>query len=145
MREMLKDYNENKHSLKQILLEQLDIAKKIAQLHTISSNTAKHNLNDTYFKIFGKNMAEKLDWSNLYPVIDKLYDNFVDKLWKKYPDLSEKDIRLCCLLRADFKIEEITFIQDYDNIPSAQAQKSRIRVKMGFSGMKELLYFLKNI
>jgi len=145
MREMYKDYNENKSSLKQVLLEQLDIAKKIVQLQTISSDTAKYDLNETYFKIFGKNMAEKLDWDNLYPVIDKLYDGFVEKLRKKYPDFLEKDIQLCCLLRTDFKIEEITFVQGYDNIASTQAQKSRIRMKMGFSSMKELLSFLKNM
>ena len=143
MRGMLKGYNENKHSLRQALLEALDIAKKIAQLHTVPSNTAEYN--QTYFKIFGKNMSEKLDWNNLYPVIDKLYDGFVEKLREKYPDLPEKDIRLCCLLRADFKIEEITFIQGYDNIPSTQAQKSRIRIKLGFLTMKELLSFLKNM
>lgn len=144
MQGMLKGYNENKHSLKQVLLEQLDIAKKIAQLHTVPADTAEYN--QTYFKIFGKNMAESLDWdNNLYPVIDKLYDGFVGKLRKKYPELSEKDVQLCCLLRADFKIEEITFIQDYNNVSTTQALKNKLRVKMGFPGIKELLTSLKNI
>ncbi len=145
MREMLEDYKKDKYSLKQALLEQLDIAKKIAQIQAIPSNTADYNSNEVYFKIFGKNMAEKLDWEHLYPVIDKIYDGFVEKLRKKCPDLLEKDIQLCCLLRADFKIDEITIIQGYDNIASSQAQKSRIRKKLGFTGMKELLSFLKNM
>jgi len=145
MREMYKDYKEDKDSLQHVLLEQLDIAKKIAQLQAIASSATKYDLNETYFKIFGKNMAEKLDWDNLYPVIDKLYDGFVGKLRKIYPDFSEKDIQLCCLLRADFKIDEITFIQDYSNVTTTQALKNKLRMKMGFPGMKELLSFLKNM
>ena len=144
MKGMLKGYNENKLSLKQALLEELDIAKKIAQLHTVPTNTTEYN--QTYFKIFGKNMAEKLDWNNnLYPVIDKLYDGFVEKLREKYPDLPEKDIQLCCLLRADFKIEEITFIQGYSDVTTTQTSKNRLRMKMGFPGMKEFLSSLKNM
>lgn len=145
MNEMLKDYDENKHSLKQVLLEQLDIAKKIAQLNVIPSNTAKHSLNENYFKIFGKDMTEKLDWNNLYPVINELYGGFVKKLRRKYPDLQEKQVQLCCLLRADFKTDEITFIQNYDNSASTQTQKNKLRIKMGFSGMKDLLFSLENM
>ncbi|MDR0231791.1 MAG: hypothetical protein LBI82_06695 [Dysgonamonadaceae bacterium] len=145
MKEMFSDYDENKLSLKQALLEQLDVAKKIAQIHAIPSNTTEYNLNEMYFKIFGKNMAEKLDWNNLYPVIDKLHDGFVKKLRKTYPDLSDKDVQLCCLLRADFKIDEITFILDYNNITTTQTLKNKLRMKMDFLGMKEFLFFLKNM
>ena len=146
MRAMLHDNNdENKHSLRQVLMEQLDIVRKIAQLETTPSNAVKQNLKEAYFKIFGKNLTEQLNWDNLYPVIDNLYNGFVSKLRNKYPDLLEKQIQLCCLLRADFKTEEITFILNYDNVTSTQTQKTKLRMKMGFSGIQELLIFLKNI
>ena len=145
MNKMLED-NKSKHFLKQLLLEHLNMAKKIAQLQVHSSNTTKDNLNEAYFKIFGKNMIETLDWrNNLYPIINESCDGFVEKLRKKYPDLPEKDVQLCCLLRTDFKTDEITFIQGYNSDNSTQAQKSRIKKKMGFSKLTEFYSFLENI
>ena len=135
--------NDDQYSFKHILLEQLEIAKKIAQL----SNTAKYkNANEAYCQVFGKNITEKLDWNNiLYPAVNHLYKGFVGKLREKYPELSEKQVGLCCLLIADFKTDEITAILGYSNDISTRTQKNRLRKIMGFSSLEKLLFSLKNI
>jgi len=148
MRKMLEEQrsSNDKYPLKQILLEQLDIARKIAQIHPISSDTDKYrSASEVYFKMFGKDITEKLEWNNLYPVIDNLYDGFVGKLRKKFPDLSEKYIQLCCLLRADFDTREITAMLGYNNDISTRTQKNRLRKVMGFLSLEKLLLSLKNI
>ena len=145
MNEMLSEYSENKNSLRDILLEQLDLAKKIAQINKMPSNNARNTLKDNYFATFGKNISDKLDWNNLYLVIDSLYDGFTKKIKNKFPELSEKELQMCCLFRADFKAEEITILQGYDNLDSTYSQKNKLRKKLGFSRMKEFLDFLKKL
>ncbi len=145
MKEMLANNKANNNLLKNLLMEQLDVAKKIAQISAISSNKDENNLKEAYFKVFSKEINKSRDWNNLYQTINNLHNGFVTKLKEAYPDLLEKEIQFCCLLRAEFKFDEIAVILGYNNALSAHAQKNKLRAKMGFPGMKEFLDYIHTL
>ncbi len=64
-------------------------------------------------------------------MVDELFDRFHDKLMKRYPDLfTDKEIRLICLLKADFSTKEIGFLTGQSSA-SVYVRKSTIRKKLG--------------
>jgi len=143
LNEMLFDQGERKNKFKELLVDRLDISKKIAQLNLIPSND-KHLLLERYNRIFEKDLQHSLDWEYLYPIINELYDGFVDKITERYPILSEKEKQLCCLIHAEFRTDEISVILSY-KYKSVSVLKSKLREKMGFATYEEFITYIKSI
>lgn len=83
-----------------------------------------------------------VNWQELYPVIDELYDCFHTKLLNDYPGVfSEKEIQILCLLRADFSTKEIgVLIQQTSN--SIYVSKTSIRKKLNLPPKDDFIAFL---
>ena len=83
-----------------------------------------------------------VNWQELYPVIDELYDSFHAKLTKDYPGVfSEREIQVLCLLRADFSTKEIgVLIQQTSN--SVYVSKTSIRKKLNLPPKDDFIAFL---
>jgi DNA-binding CsgD family transcriptional regulator len=138
----IKDFKENK--LRELLLEKLDFAKKIAQMSMHPSNSNNYNFIKQFHRVFGYNIDENLNWANLYPIINELYNNIVDKLKVSYPTLTDKELQLCCLVRAEFRQDEIAFILSYE-YNSIKTIKMRLRMKMKFDNNDDFNQFLINL
>lgn len=86
---------------KKILLQQLGIIRMVA-------NTPTHQNQALLKRISGISDGKiptdsLLVWSDLYPVIDRLYDNFHTRLTEQYGNsLTEKEVQISCLLCASF-------------------------------------------
>lgn len=66
------------------------------------------------------------DWNNIIEAVDVAFDGFTIKLKKVYPELTDLDVRFCCLLRMNLTIKELTNIYCLDK-KSIYKKKERIK------------------
>ena len=82
---------------KKILLQQLGIIRLVASTPTNQNQALLKRISGISGGEIPTNSL--LVWSDLYPVIDRLYDNFHTRLMEQYGDaLTEKEEQICCLL-----------------------------------------------
>ena len=126
--------------LNKTLLLQIDIIRAFAEAPTAHNQEALKKISNA-----GNSDSETdalVNWSELYPVIDELYDNFHANLLNDYPGvLSEREIQILCLLRAGFSTKEIgVLIQQTSN--SVYVSKTSIRKKLGLLPKEDFIAFL---
>ena len=129
--------------LRTLLLGKLDIARRIAQMNVVESDNSTLFMKQ-YRKIFDQDLMEEIDWANLSTVIDELFDNFSAKITGSNPDLSQKDMQLCCLIRAGFKPDEISVLLNYTQ-NTVRVKKSRLGRKMGFADYETFLSYIMGV
>lgn len=124
------DKTDKETVLKRMVLQQMGILKKFAAAPTEQNKDALRKIAD--IGDTNDSSGNRLvDWQNLYTMVDELFDRFHDKLMKRYPDLfTDKEIRLICLLKADFSTKEIGFLTGQSSA-SVYVRKSTIRKKLG--------------
>ena len=143
LEEMIETKNDKENKLREMMIEKLDLVKKVAQIKSFSNQNDSEFIKH-YHNIFVRNATETLDWNNLYPIFNELYNNFAEKIKLVYPTLTEKDLQLCCLIRADFQQDEIGFIMSY-GYESVKVIKMRMRKKLGFETNHDFLNFIRNL
>ena len=113
---------------KKILLQQLGIIRMVANTPTNQNQALlKHISGISEGKIPTNSL---LVWSDLYPVIDLLYDNFHVRLIKQYGNaLTEKEVQISCLLCAGFSTKEIGVITQQSDA-TIYVRKTSIRKKI---------------
>jgi DNA-binding CsgD family transcriptional regulator len=74
--------------------------------------------------------------------MDIQYNDISKRLIKHYPNLSERDILVCCLLLADFDTGMISSILDIKN-DSIRIHRTRLRKKLGLQNSDNLTNFLR--
>lgn len=114
---------------KKIMLQQLGIIK-IAATNPTSAN---QELLKKMQQIADKNVEVNslLNWNDLYKAIDYIYDNYYTLLAAKYSNtLNEKELQLCCLLKANFSTKEISILTQ-QSIRTVYQRKTQIRQKLG--------------
>lgn len=128
---------------KKILLQQLGIIRLVATTPT-SHNQALLK------QISGISNHEipvdsLLVWSDLYPVIDKLYNGFYTRLMERFGSvLSDKEVQICCLLCAKFSTKEIGVITQQTSA-TIYVRKSSIRKKLGVEEKQDIVDFMNAI
>ena len=128
---------------KKILLQQLGIIRLVATTPT-SHNQAllKHISGISNHEI---PVDSLLVWSDLYPVIDKLYNGFYTRLMERFGSvLSDKEVQICCLLCAKFSTKEIGVITQQTSA-TIYVRKSSIRKKLGVEEKQDIIDFLNAI
>lgn len=138
--QVLSERDEKNEQLRNFLMDKLDIARKVAQMNVVSSNNTKEFMIQ-FQKVFGKNM---MDWENIYPVINDLYDGFVDKIKRIYPDLSNKDLQLCCFVRAGFRSDEQAVLLGYTQ-NSIRVKRTQLVKKMKFDNAEAFHSYLMKV
>ncbi len=114
---------------KKIMLQQLGIIK-IAATNPTSAN---QELLKQMQQIANKNVEVNslLNWNDLYKAIDYIYDNYYTLLAAKYSNtLNEKELQLCCLLKANFSTKEISILTQ-QSVRTVYQRKTQIRQKLG--------------
>ena len=72
-----------------------------------------------------------LNWNDLYKAIDYIYDNYYTLLAAEYSNtLNEKELQLCCLLKANFSTKEISILTQ-QSVRTVYQRKTQIRQKLG--------------
>ena len=137
LRQNMKSQNEE---FKNILFKRFEIQKKAALLDGYLSEQDKKQgskLMRKYKEIVYEN-GECLQWDEIYEMLNKLYNNFPDKLSEKFPFLDEQERRICYLSVAKLTNSEIAIILE-STTGSIQVRKTAIRKKTGMSLNEEFM------
>lgn len=114
---------------KKVLLRQLGVIRMAAANPTVANQEMLRQMTE----IANNDVAvdSLLDWDTLYRTIDYVYDNYHSSLREKYGDvLNEKEMQLCCLLRANFSTKEISIVTR-QGVRTVYQRKTVIRQKLG--------------
>jgi len=76
--------------------------------------------------------------------IDQINWTFINKLTEKFPELTEKEKRLCTLLKLNFNSKEIAGLNNVSEDAVIKA-RHRMRKKMGLSPEENLTEFIHRI
>lgn len=115
--------------VKKALLMQLNITKVLSQLNEKSEKEQSflEKFNSLFYE---EQHTLEIDWNELYLLIDLLHNDFVGKLKSHYSKiLLEKEIQLCCLLKANMDTTEIACVMK-QSINTVRTRKTSIRKKL---------------
>ncbi|RLD88174.1 MAG: hypothetical protein DRJ09_08875, partial [Bacteroidetes bacterium] len=84
------------------------------------------------------------DWENFKLFFEKVNTNFFIRLKEKYPDISNKDEKLCALIWLNMDINEAASVLnvDYNTIRIA---RYRLRKKMGLNPQDDLYKIIQKV
>ena len=127
---------------KRILLQQLGIIRMVANTPTAQNQALLRRLAET-----GNDempAEELIAWKDLYPIIDRLYDNFYTRLMERFGSvLTDKEVQTCCLLCAGFSTKEIAVITR-QAVNTVYIRKTSARQKMGMPEGADIVEWVKN-
>lgn len=72
---------------------------------------------------------------------ERVHHSFYDNLKQRYPQLTQKDLRLCALLRLGLTTKEISTIT-FREVRSVESSRNRLRRKMNLNSSVDLMEFL---
>lgn len=127
---------------KRILLQQLGVIK-MASANPTSANIEllKRMKAITNQEI---NVDSILNWNDLYQTIDYIYNGYYSSLINRFgTTLSDKEIQLCCLLKANFSTKEISVVTQ-QSVRTVYQRKSTIRQALQMPEAEDIATFLSN-
>lgn len=127
-----------KEAMRRAMLQQLGIVKMVAETPTEQNREMLRRISSIDGKI-GDNMV---NWSNIYSIIDSLYDNFHTNLHDKYGSLlNDKEEQIIILMVAGFSTKEIAVVTA-QSAATVYVRKSSIRRKLGIPEKKDIVQWL---
>ena len=125
---------------KKIMLQQLGVIRMAASNPTAANQELIRRMSEI---VDGAVPVDSLlNWEDLYRTIDYIYDDYYTHLKNQYSELlNEKEIQLCCLLRANFSTKEISIVSQ-QSVRTVYQRKSVIRQKLGMEEKGDIVEFL---
>ena len=156
------DKPDDKESVRKLMLQQLGVIKTIAGTPT----EANQQLLARLMALNEETANALIDWSSIYQTIDLVYDGFYTRLVEKYGDkglsdpyreadrsnagrlevpstkegrplLNEKELQLCCLLKADFSTKEINMLTR-QSLQTIYQRKTQVRQKLSLAEAEDI-------
>ena len=143
------DKPDDKESVRKLMLQQLGVIKTIAGTPT----EANQQLLARLMALNEETANALIDWPSIYQTIDLVYDGFYTHLVQKYgakgpsddvqctkeqgPLLNEKEIQLCCLLKADFSTKEINMLTR-QSLQTIYQRKTQVRQKLNLAEAEDI-------
>ena len=129
--------------IKRILLQQLGVIRLVANTPTAQNQALLRQLAE-----IGNDEApaeELIVWSDLYPIINRLFDNFHTRLMQRFGSvLTDKEVQTCCLVCAGFSTKEIAVITR-QAIATVYMRKTSSRQKMGAPDGADIVEWVKSM
>ena len=120
--------------VRKLMLQQLGVIKTIAGTPT----EANQQLLARLMALNETTANALIDWSSIYQTIDLVYDGFYTRLVEKYGNvLNEKEIQLCCLLKADFSTKEINMLTR-QSLQTIYQRKTQVRQKLNLAEAEDI-------
>jgi len=138
------DKPDDKESVRKLMLQQLGVIKTIAGTPT----EANQQLLARLMALNEETANALIDWPSIYQTIDLVYDGFYTRLVQKYgaadqsndpahPVLNEKELQLCCLLKADFSTKEINMLTR-QSLQTIYQRKTQVRQKLNLPEAEDI-------
>ena len=130
--------------VRKLMLQQLGVIKTIAGTPT----EANQQLLARLMALNEETANALIDWPSIYQTIDLVYDGFYTRLMQKYgandqsngsahPVLNEKELQLCCLLKADFSTKEINMLTR-QSLQTIYQRKTQVRQKLNLPEAEDI-------
>jgi len=124
--------------VRKLMLQQLGVIKTIAGTPT----EANQQLLARLMALNETTANALIDWPSIYQTIDLVYDGFYTRLRDKYKDvLNEKELQLCCLLKADFSTKEINMLTR-QSLQTIYQRKTQVRQKLNLAEAEDITKIL---
>ena len=125
---------------KRIMLQQLGVIRMAASNPTTANQELIRRMSEI---VDGHVPVDSLlNWKDLYRTIDYIYDGFYTRIKEKYGNLlNEKELQLCCLLKANFSTKEISIVSG-QGVRTVYQRKSVIRQKLKLEEKGDIVDFL---
>ena len=128
------DKPDDKESVRKLMLQQLGVIKTIAGTPT----EANQQLLARLMALNEETANALIDWPSIFKTIDLVYDGFYTRLRDKYKDvLNEKELQLCCLLKADFSTKEINMLTR-QSLQTIYQRKTQVRQKLNLPEAEDI-------
>jgi len=128
------DKPDDKESVRKLMLQQLGVIKTIAGTPT----EANQQLLARLMALNEETANALIDWPSIYKTIDLVYDGFYTRLVQKYRNvLNEKELQLCCLLKADFSTKEINMLTR-QSLQTIYQRKTQVRQKLNLAEAEDI-------
>ena len=128
---------------KQLLVKQLGIIKLMASTPTNQNQAMLKRIAAISEGTISED--ELLSWTEIYPIIDSLYDNFYTFLIEKFGTvMTTKEINICCLLCANFSTKEIGILTQQSDA-TIYVRKTSIRKKINANEKQDIVVFLNEL
>lgn len=125
---------------RKILLQQLGIIRLVAMQPTSQNQELLRRISGITNREVP--VESLLVWEDLYPVINRIYDDFYSKMNQRFGSvLIDKEQQLCCLLCAEFSTKEISVVTQ-QSIPTIYQRKTNIRKKLGMGEKEDIVTFI---
>ena len=122
---MRSEYSSKEAAMRKEILRHSEIIRKMEQLNKMSQQD----------KIQSRSVVlSDEEQDNLAEVINICYNNFTDRLWKKFPTLTKADISLCCLIKIGISNSNMLYLLDTNKVA---LKKRKNRLKHDKMGMDE--------
>jgi tetratricopeptide (TPR) repeat protein len=139
---MAADYRSKDEKIRNIILKQYDIMKKVALLETNSNYAkadSKYMLKKFNFIVYGN---EDVDFDSLYKVMNLARDGFYEKIHDQYANLiTDQEFRVCCFSCEDFSDNEISIILKM-TVNMVRKRRTEIRKKLKITDSGNIHNFL---
>ena len=120
--------------VRKLMLQQLGVIKTIAGTPT----EANQQLLSRLMALNEEKADALIDWTSIYQTIDLVYDGFYTRLVQKYGKiLNEKELQLCCLLKADFSTKEINMLTR-QSLQTIYQRKTQVRQKLSLAEAEDI-------
>ena len=132
--------NKDDRFFKKIMLQQLGVIKMAAANPTNANQELLRRMSEIANKEVDVNSL--LNWDDLYRTINYIYDGYYTQLINRFgSELNEKEIQLCCLLRANFSTKEISIVTQ-QGIRTVYQRKTVVRQKLGIEEKGDIASFI---
>ena len=84
------------------------------------------------------------DWEQFSHHFDQVHVNFMERLRKKYPQITTNDEKLCAYLRLNLSTKETAQMMNI-SVRGVEASRYRLRKKLGLSNDENLIEFMMRV
>jgi tetratricopeptide (TPR) repeat protein len=121
----------------------LEMKERIREILTRSDLTISKELNKLQH-IVDHSFNLDNDWEEFRMYFEQVHHDFLSNLKKRFPDLTNKELRLCALLKLNLNIKETTSLLGI-SAESVKVARYRLRKKLGLVTEENLTDFLMHI
>ena len=140
LQELYRFMQEKQSDAKTVLMHELAVTRELARLAGEAAPRNKTFI-QMYDELLGDIYPSELEWGNFYKLIDGIFDNFHIRLKDKYPDLTEKEIQLACLLKGELRTAEIAVVMK-TSVAMILKRKSQLRKKLNLGDRTDIALLL---
>ena len=94
-------------------------------------------------QLIDKGISSEEDWKQFEFHFDQAHENFIKRLKKNYPDLTQADLKLCAYLRLNLSSKEIAPLLNI-SLRGVEVRRYRLRKRLNLNTEDNLVEFLLN-